>query len=213
MQAQAARQQAANAANFQGQFQAAGIQSGAANAMAGLAGQQLQSELAGLGAQMSAGEQQRALEQAQLQADYAMFQEQQAYPLTQLNAVLAAGSGVPAGLGTTSVRDPFGGLKVVGQLMQGAGALGTGFGYATPPTPGTSDIRLKDNIKPAGSQGGVNFYTWDWNEEGEKIAIKGQPTFGVMAQELEATHPDLVVIGEDGYRRVKYDELYKRIGR
>jgi hypothetical protein len=178
--------------------------------MGSLAGQRLQSELAGLNAQMSAGEQQRALEQAQLQSDYAMFQEQQAYPLTQLNAVLAAGTGVPAGLGTTSTRDPFGGLKAFGQVMQGAGALGTGFGYGTP---GTSDMRLKENIKPAGNQGGVNFYTWDWNEEGEKIALEGQPTFGVMAQELEATHPDLVVIGEDGYRRVKYDELYKRIGR
>jgi hypothetical protein len=129
MQAQAARQQAANAANFQGQFQAAGIQSGAANAMAGLAGQQLQSELAGLGAQMSAGEQERALEQAQLQADYAMFQEQQAYPLTQLNAVLAAGSGVPAGLGTVTSRDPFGGLTAVGSLLGGVGAVGRGGGF------------------------------------------------------------------------------------
>ena len=122
MQAEAARQQAANAANYQGQFQAAGIQGGAANAMAGLAGQQLQSELAGLGAQMSAGEQARALEQAQLQANYAMFQEQQAYPLTQLNAVMAAGSGIPAGLGTVSTRDPFGGLTAVGNLLGGAGS-------------------------------------------------------------------------------------------
>lgn len=122
MQAEAARQQAANAANFQGQFQTAGIQSGAANAMAGLAGQQLQSELAGLGAQMSAGEQARALEQAQLQADYAMFQEQQAYPLSQLNALLAAGSGVPAGLGTITSRDPFGGLTAFGNLFGGIGS-------------------------------------------------------------------------------------------
>jgi hypothetical protein len=129
IQAEAARQQAANAANFQGQFQAAGIQSGAANAMAGLAGQQLQSELAGLGAQMSAGEQERALEQAQLQADYAMFQEQQAYPLSQLNALLAAGSGIPAGLGTSTTRDPFGGLSAFGSLLGGVGAVGRGGGF------------------------------------------------------------------------------------
>ena len=209
MQAEAARQQAANAANFQGQFTGAGIQSGAANAMAGLAGQQLQSELAGLGAQMSAGEQARALEQAQLQADYAMFQEQQAYPLSQLNAVLAAGSGVPAGLGTVTSYDPFGGLTAIGNLLGGAGSAGQGYTAYM----GTSDMRLKQNIAPAGSEGGVNFYTWDWNEEGKKVAHEGQPTFGVMAQELEVTHPDLVVVGEDGYRRVKYDELYKRIGR
>jgi hypothetical protein len=208
-QQQAQFEQAANAANYQGQFQAAGIQGQAANAMGALAGQRLQSEIAGLGAQMSAGEQQRALEQAQLQSDYAMFQEQQAYPLTQLNAVLAAGSGIPAGLGTTTTRDPFGGLTAVGNLLGGFGSAGKGYQAFM----GTSDMRLKQNIAPAGSEGGINFYTWDWNEEGKKVAYEGQPTFGVMAQELEVTHPDLVVIGEDGYRRVKYDELYKRIGR
>ena len=125
-EAAAARAQAANAANFQGQFQGAGIQSAAANALGSLAGQQLQSQLAGLGAQMSAGEQQRALEQAQLQSDYAMFQEQQAYPLSQLNAVLAAGSGVPAGLGTVTTRDPFGGLSAVGSVLGGIGGMGQG---------------------------------------------------------------------------------------
>lgn len=208
-QQQAQFEQAANAANYQGQFQTAGIQSAAANAMGSLAGQRLQSEMAGLNAQMAAGEQARALEQAQLQSDYAMFEKEQAYPLTQLNALLAAGSGVPAGLGTVTSRDPFGGLTAVGNLLGGAGSAGKGYAAMFPP----SDIRLKENIAPAGSQGGINFYTWDWNEEGKKVAPEGQPTFGVMAQELEATHPDLVVIGEDGYRRVKYDELYKRIGR
>ena len=126
-QQQAQFEQAANAANYQGQFQAAGVRSAAANAMGGLAGQRLSSELSGLGAQMSAGEQQRALEQAQLQSDYAMFQEQQGYPLSQLNAVLAAGSGIPAGLGTTTTRDPFGGLTAVGNLLGGYGSAATGY--------------------------------------------------------------------------------------
>ena len=208
---QAQLEQAANAAHYQGQFQAANIQGTAANAMGSLAGQRLQSEISGLGAQMSAGEQQRALEQAQLQADYAMFQQEQANPLSQFNALLAAGSGIPAGLGTVSTRDPFGGLSAVGSLMSGAGALGTGGGFGA--IFGGSDIRLKENITPVGSQDGVNFYTWDWNEAGEKVAHEGQPRFGVMAQELEKTHPDLVVVGDDGYRRVNYDGLYKRIGR
>jgi hypothetical protein len=126
-QQQAQFEQAANAANYQGQFQAAGIRGQAANAMGALAGQRLSSELSGLGAQMSAGEQQRALEQAQLQSDYAMFQEQQAHPLAQLSAVMAAGSGIPAGLGTVTTRDPFGGLTAVGNL---AGGIGSGLkGY------------------------------------------------------------------------------------
>jgi len=126
-EAAAARAQAAAAANYQGQFQTAGIQSAAANAMGSLAGQRLQSEMAGLNAQMAAGEQARALEQAQLQSDYAMFEKEQAYPLTQLNALLAAGSGVPAGLGTVTTRDPFGGLTAVGNLLGGAGSAAKGY--------------------------------------------------------------------------------------
>ena len=203
---QAQLEQAANAANYQGQFQAANIQGTAANSMGKLAGDQLGSQLSGLGAQMAAGEQQRALEQAQLQADYAMFQQEQADPLSKLNALLAAGSGVPAGLGTVTSHDPFGGLSAVGNLLSGAGKAATGFSSF-------SDIRLKENITSVGSKGGVNFYTWDWNEVGEKVAHEDQPRFGVMAQELENTHPDLVGIGDDGYRRVNYDGLYKRIGR
>lgn len=126
-QQQAQFEQAANAANYQGQFQTAGIQSAAANAMGSLAGQRLQSEMAGLNAQMAAGEQARALEQAQLQSDYAMFEKEQGYPLTQLNALLAAGSGVPAGLGTVTSRDPFGGLTAVGNLLGGAGSAAKGY--------------------------------------------------------------------------------------
>ena len=208
-EAAAARAQAANAANYQGQFAAAGIQSAAANAMGSLAGNRLQSELAGLGAQMAAGEQQRALEQAQLQADYAMFQEQQAYPMTQLNALLSAGSGIPTGLGTVTQRDPFGMLNPFGSLLGGVGAVGRGF----PNMFGGSDTRLKENIKPAGKFGDFNFYTWDWNDVADGVVDPAQPTFGVMAQEVEKTHPDLVVIGADGFRRVNYGELYNQIGR
>lgn len=126
-EAAAARAQATNLANYQGQFTAADIQSRAANAMGALAGDRLSSETAALTAQMNAAEQQRALEQAQLQADYAMFQEQQAYPMTQLNALLAAGSGIPAGLGTVTQRDPFGGLTAVGNLLSGVGSAATGY--------------------------------------------------------------------------------------
>lgn len=208
-EAAAARAQAANLANFQGQFTAADIQGRAANAMGALAGDRLSSEISGLGAQMAAGEQQRALEQAQLQADYAMFQEQQAYPMTQLNALLSAGSGIPAGLGTVTQRDPFGMLNPFGSLLGGVGAVGRGF----PNMFGGSDTRLKENIKPAGKFGDFNFYTWDWNDVADGVIDPAQPTFGVMAQEVEKTHPDLVVIGADGFRRVNYGELYNQIGR
>jgi hypothetical protein len=59
----------------------------------------------------------------------------------------------------------------------------------------------------------VNFYTWDWNEEAERInAAETSNTYGVIAQELEETRPHLVVVGEDGYRRVDYAGLMKELG-
>jgi hypothetical protein len=73
-----------------------------------------------------------------------------------------------------------------------------------------SDIRLKENIKPAGNVGGVNFYTWDWNEEGKRIA-GNQATFGVLAQEARETHPEAIHEGTDGYLRVDYSKIIKGV--
>jgi len=67
-----------------------------------------------------------------------------------------------------------------------------------------SDIRLKENIQPIGkSDNGINLYTWDWNEEGKRIA-GNQPTIGVLAQELREVMPEAVTEGPDGYLRVNY---------
>lgn len=70
-----------------------------------------------------------------------------------------------------------------------------------------SDIRLKTNIKPLGKEDGHNVYSWDWNDEGKRIADPKQPTVGVMAQELQETHPHLVEAGPDGFLRVNYGGL------
>lgn len=70
-----------------------------------------------------------------------------------------------------------------------------------------SDIRLKTNIKHLGKENGHNVYSWDWNEDGERIADPKQPTVGVMAQELQETHPHLVELGPDGFLRVDYSGL------
>lgn len=202
-QRQQAYDQALKAAQFDigGELAGAGVQAQAANDLASLS-------LQGLGAQMTAAEQQRALEQAQLQSDYAMFQQEQGYPLTQFNALLAAGSGIPAGLGTVTQHDPFGMLSPFGSLLSGAGSLGKGaaaMGWG-------SDTRLKKNVKPLYKRDGIQFYSWDWNDEGKRIAHPDQPTVGVMAQELEKIHPDLVMVGDDGYRRVNYVGLSERTG-
>jgi hypothetical protein len=70
-----------------------------------------------------------------------------------------------------------------------------------------SDRRLKTNVRPLGECNGIKLYSWDWNEEGKRIASPDQPTVGVMADELMETHPHLVVRGSDGYLRVNYGGL------
>ena len=87
---------------------------------------------------------------------------------------------------------------LIGRLTE---AVGTGIKAAN------SDIRLKDNITPAGSYNGLNFYTWDWNETGKQLADDDAVTFGVLAQEVMKTHPDSVIEGDHGYLMVNYGSL------
>ena len=74
----------------------------------------------------------------------------------------------------------------------------------------SSDVRLKDNIKYLDNYQGINFYTWDWNKKGKKIA-NNDPTTGVIAQELKNIIPEAVRKGTDGYLRVDYNLLFKKL--
>lgn len=114
-------EQEARQANFGGQFQAADVRARGAAGLGQTAGQQLQSQLAGLGAQMQAGEAARGLDQAALDIAYGEFGREQDFPLTGLNALLGAASGIPTGLGTVTQRT--GGL---GPALGTLGSLGMG---------------------------------------------------------------------------------------
>lgn len=120
---QAQLSQQAGLANQRAALQAAQMRGSAAAGLGGIAGQQLQSQLAGLGAQMQAGEASRGLNQAALDAMYAEFARQQDFPLTGLNALATAASGIPAGYGTTTQQ--YGGL---GPALGAIGSFGMGFG-------------------------------------------------------------------------------------
>ena len=66
-----------------------------------------------------------------------------------------------------------------------------------------SDERLKENIQPVGiTEGGNTIYTWDWNDEGKRIA-GNDPTIGVIAQEV----PYASLMGPDGYLMVDYSRV------
>ena len=105
---------------------AARLRGAGAAGLGSIAGQQLQSQLAGLGAQTAAGEAQRAISQAQLDVPYQDYLAAMQYPLTQFGVLTGAAGAVPQGFGTTTTRE--GGLGytlgALGSFGQGAGAMG-----------------------------------------------------------------------------------------
>jgi len=83
----------------------------------------------------------------------------------------------------------FGGL--LGSAAQG---YGTYAGLAA-----ASDVRLKDNITHVDTlPNGIKLYTWEWKEE------RNEPTFGVLAQEVQQVLPEAVIEHPDGYLMVNY---------
>jgi hypothetical protein len=50
--------------------------------------------------------------------------------------------------------------------------------------------------------------TWTWNEEAGAVGKEpGAPDAGVLAQDVEAVFPELVVTMADGWKRVNYTGL------
>lgn len=68
-----------------------------------------------------------------------------------------------------------------------------------------SDLRLKDNVAKIGTSNGFNIYSWSWNEKASELGLYGDGV-GVIAQEVEQTRPDLVVV-INGYKAVNYGGL------
>lgn len=87
-------------------------------------------------------------------------------------------------------------------VTTGSGLLGAIFpAYNTAFNAWNSDRRLKQNIEPFGKENGHNLY---------KFAYKAQPNkkyIGVMADEVEKTHPDAVSRGKDGFKTVDYGKI------
>jgi len=72
----------------------------------------------------------------------------------------------------------------------------------------SSDIRLKDNIKPILNPldkiNKIGGYTFDWNDK--QSTYTGHDV-GVIAQEIEEVLPELVTTRENGYKAVKYEKI------
>lgn len=86
---------------------------------------------------------------------------------------------------------------------------GTNIGAAYAGSPSISDVRLKTNIKYTGptAHPEIHKYEWEWLEKSGKEGNEA----GYLAQEVEKTYPDLVIDGEDGYKRILKDELESKL--
>jgi len=144
--------------------------------------------------QQQFGTMQQAINQALIDAGQNQYAGFTGAPQQSLATVLAALGGANMGQQTTTGTNNPG---LFNYLSLGLGAL--------------SDIRLKENINPVGNFNGVQFYTWDWNEEGKRISDPKQPKFGVIADEVAISHPKHVSRGTDGYLRVNYMGLIEQL--
>ena len=100
------------------------------------------------------------------------------------------------------------GIGTLGQL--GTAVSGFGFGGGRSPSSGggSSDKRLKTNIKKLGSVNGINIYSWTWNKLAKLMGIdlNNPVTTGVMAQEVMHI-PGVVNLDNDGFYSVNYKIL------
>ena len=165
----------------------AGLQQQGGLNVGNLATARQQAALQGGQAQLAAGAQQQATQQAIDQAYYNQFLQQQAYPFqtTQYLANIVEGIGAGSG-GTSATTAP--GPSVASTLFGGLGALAT-----------ISDPRMKENMHPVGE-------TYD-GQKIYKFNYKGDPRtqIGLNAAETEHHMPEAVSKTIDGIRGVDYD--------
>jgi len=72
----------------------------------------------------------------------------------------------------------------------------------------SSDRELKDNLKPIENAidkvNQIGGYTIEWND---KQQVYTGTDIGVIAQEIEAILPEIVITRKNGYKAVKYEKL------
>lgn len=163
---------------------------------AGMTQQQIANQMAGAGGLAQLGGVQTGLAGQQLAGQYGEFMREQQNPYTQLGGVMQAAGGNYGGASTESSAPGLFDYVTAGATV--AGAL--------------SDIRLKENVRFEKEISGVKFYSWDWNDDGKRIADPDQGTYGVIADELADVKPEFVTRGPDGYLRVNYPALMAELG-
>ena len=169
---------------------------------------------------------QQALQSGQFQNQtaaqkFAQAQALQQNPLNMLNATrtgqqmqVAAmpniGQSNPAALQAVAGPDMLGAASALGQYNQGvynagsassSGMMSGGMGMlgslGAAGISKFSDRRLKTNIKRIGTHAlGIGLYTWNY--------LWGEPSTGVMADEVEKVMPEAVLLHPSGFKMVNY---------
>ena len=108
---------------------------------------------------------------------------------------------------TTSTSKTTGALTVDGGVgvAENIHAGGDVVAYAS------SDERLKDNLQviqdPLDKVGQISGYEFDWNEKSPEWAQERGHDIGVVAQEIQKVHPEIVIERTNGYLGVDYKRI------
>jgi hypothetical protein len=155
------------------------------------------------------------------QQKFAQEQALQQNPLNMLNATRTGqqmqvanmpnvGQSNPAALQAVAGPDMLGAASALGQYNQGvynagsassSGMMSGGMGMlgslGAAGISKFSDRRLKTNIKRIGTHAlGIGLYTWSY--------LWGEPSTGVMADEVEKVMPEAVLLHPSGFKMVNY---------
>ena len=147
----------------------------------------LQAPLSMTDAASAVGGQQRAMDQAAIDRDMQRYEYQTQVPITGLQNYLA---GISGEYGGTSQAVGAGGPSPAMGIMAALAGNSALF---------TSDVRVKENIAPAGKWKDHNAYTFNYIGDDTRYR-------SVMAQEVEQTHPQAVV-EIAGIKHVDYSKL------
>lgn len=170
-----------------------------------LAQAMLQAQMTPASLQEAIGQQVEARQAAELTDAARLAQQEQEARRAQLITMANLYGGL-AGLGSstqmqqtsqgyTSAITP-GGASPFSQLVSAAATGAKIYGMM-------SDKRLKTKIKfVRQSDNGIRWYTWEWKDKDIK-----QPSYGVIAQEVQKIKPEAVITGPDGFLMVNYGEL------
>jgi hypothetical protein len=127
--------------------------------------------------------------QSEIEADREAFEEKQGVSERQLDVLLKTINAIQGG-SVSHVAQP----SKFSRIAKGIGDINN-LGKTV-----MSDIRVKQNIKKVGEEGGYNVYEFEYKDSPGRFR-------GVMAQEVKRKNPEAIVQNDNGMMMVNYENL------